>query len=384
MVCTAAVSAMILCGGCTPVNEDIETESSGEAAVYISPSAPSVIAEENSSDEAEYVRNTLTEEEKITYDDLTEAVNSYQSEFPFPDGFDGAEMKKLFTLVYTQENRIFWLDSKFYCDEESRKLSLFYRYDKDEAESMRAVLDLKAGEILADVPEGASDYDKILLFHDEIILGCDFSKDGSYTNTAYGAIVDGKAQCEGYAFALAYLCSEAGIPNHVVRGSSSEGATHAWNKVFADGNWYNVDCTWDDPILKYDNPNYVRHDYFMVSDEEINGKTHFPDTSCFTPASCTDKTSNYFLKNGLYAVSADNAEKILEETMKNAALSGKTEAEVRLESSEEYDKANERLFDEGGLKEIIENLNANYGLKIGSAHKNVNDSMYIIHISLVY
>lgn len=375
---SAAAALVIGLTACAPVNEDVSAAEKGGSAVYISPEA------ENNAQPSGYARSFLTEEEKQAYDSLVEAVNGYEPVMIFPESFDGAAMKKIFTLVYTQENRIFWLDSKFYCDEDTKTINLFYRYDEEEAGSMRAVLDLAAGKILSSVPDGSSDYEKILIFHDAIVLGCDFSKEGKYSNTAYGALVDGSAQCEGYAFALSYLCSAAGIENYVVQGSSSDGASHVWNKVLADGKWYNADCTWDDPILKFDDPDYIRHDYFFVSDAEINGKTHFPDESLFPPAECTAEDGNYFVRNGLMFGSPEDGEAGLSEAVRTAASSGKTEAEIRFESKEAYDLANGSLFDGGGFKKIIEDLNGSFGFKIKSAHKTVNDSMYIIHISLVF
>ena len=34
------------------------------------------------------------------------------------------------------------------------------------------------------------------------------------------------------------------------KGKNSENKTenHAWNYVQLDGNWYAIDCTWDDPV----------------------------------------------------------------------------------------------------------------------------------------
>lgn len=375
---SAAAAAFLLClAACSPVNENVSDTQSG-TAVYISPKS-----EEDDSN-SDFVRSTLTDEEITAYDRLVEAVGNYDGTIVFPESFDREKMRKIFALVYTQENRIFWLDSKFYCDEETKTINLFYRYDKEKSDDMRVALEMKAGEIISSVPEGSSDYDKILAFHDAIILGCDFAKDGEYSNTAYGAIVDGSAQCEGYAFALAYLCSAAGIENYVVQGSNSEGASHAWNKVYADGDWYNVDCTWDDPILKYENPDYIRHDYFFVSDAEINNKTHFPDTSLFEPIECTKSDGNYFVRSGLMFSAADDGISRLSEEIRSAVPNGNHEVEIRFTAEEAYKQASAQLFDNNGLKQIIEDLNGNYGLKIQSAHKNVNDSIYVIHISLIY
>ncbi len=62
---------------------------------------------------------------------------------------------------------------------------------------------------------------------------------------AYGAIVDRKCVCMGYALAYGDLLSLAGIEKGYV---TSNALNHMWNIVKMDGNWYNVDCTWDDPL----------------------------------------------------------------------------------------------------------------------------------------
>lgn len=61
---------------------------------------------------------------------------------------------------------------------------------------------------------------------------------------AYGALMEGKAVCQGYAFAFKMLCDKAQIPCWVVTGQYNE--PHAWNYVYLDGEYYQVDVTLDD------------------------------------------------------------------------------------------------------------------------------------------
>ncbi len=373
--------------GCTAVNEEQPADDASSSAVYILPSvseAASSESAENQSDTADYVFSTLDESEQAAYNMLLEAVRSFEPSAVFPADFDRDKIKKIFTLVYTQESRIFQLDSIFYSPDENNAISLFYRYDSAKTAEMRAELDIIAGNIIGSLPDNCSEYEAVKLFHDTIIKSCSFSKDGDYVNNAYGVFVDKKAQCEGYAFAMSYLCDAAGIKNYVVTGTDKDGNSHAWNKIFVDGEWYNADCTWDDPRLKYENPDYIRHDYLFVPDPEIVGITHFPDESLFTPLPCTASDDNYFIKEGLYFSNADDGIASLSEQIHDLGLSGQREAEIRFGNPDAYNEANQRLFDNGEFKDVIEKLNGQYGLKIKSAHKNVNDSMYIIHISLIY
>ena len=69
---------------------------------------------------------------------------------------------------------------------------------------------------------------------------------------AYGALVNHKAVCSGYAKAFDLLAKKCGLSTIVVTGtainSDSQNGAHAWNQVYLDGEWYNVDVTFEDPI----------------------------------------------------------------------------------------------------------------------------------------
>lgn len=362
------MTAVLLLPSCSAVDESIPSVQSGVA-----------VSQEN----LDYVFYTLNEKEKTVYSDMIRAVNARENEFPFPDGFGSGDMKKLFTLLYTQQERIFWLDSRFYCDDEQRKLYFMYRYDEEQTDRMRVALDLEAGKVISGFDKTDGDYERLLAIHDAVVLSCDFSKDGAYASTAYGALTEGTAMCEGYAFAFSYLCTAAGIENYVVSGTDRNGEAHLWNKVVCDGKWYNIDCTWDDPILKNENPDYLRHDYFMVSDQEINGISHFPDTQYLPDMPCMDSQSNYFIREKLCFDSYDEALEALRSEITTAAA-GNEEAEIRFSSEELYNDITRYLFEEEGLKEIIEELNGKEALKIESAHYTLNSDLYVIHISLIF
>lgn len=345
---------------------------------------PAAVVEVRPQYSEDYVYSTLTDTEKQLYDGLLDCAKNFQEGYYFPQGTSSDTIKKIFTLVYTQESRIFWLDSIFNYPGEDNYFKLNYRFSRDEAAEMIAGLELKAGSIISSLPQESSEYEKVKYFHDSIILRCDFSKEGAYSNTAYGALVDGSAQCEGYAFAMSYLCDLAGINNYVVKGTNAEGASHAWNKIFAEGSWYNVDCTWDDPILEREAPDYIRHDCLFVPDSDILGISHIQDETMFTPIPCTDNSCNYFIRENLYFNSSYDGISSLEEQIKAIAPSGGREAEIRFTDKSEYELACRSLFDNGGLKEIIERLNGSYGYKIASANKSTNQNLYIIHISLIF
>ncbi|MBO6114303.1 MAG: hypothetical protein J6P57_04520 [Lachnospiraceae bacterium] len=139
-----------------------------------------------------------------------------------------------------------------------------------------------------------TDYEKELAIHDYIVTNCeygyvDYSNDYAYR--AYGALVQGKAVCNGYAEAMALLLNCVGVENEIMTGwASSE--LHAWNRVRLDGKWYQVDSTWDDPIP--DRGSFAGHQFFNVTDE-IMDDTHVWTIEDYEKCDAMDY--NYFKVN---------------------------------------------------------------------------------------
>ena len=87
-------------------------------------------------------------------------------------------------------------------------------------------------------------------------------------------ILRGYGVCDAYSKAYLMLCKKAGIPVGRVIGSRSGGSSHAWNAIQLNGNWYYVDVTWDDPVIRSSNQNvpvsgYERHYYFCLNEDTI-------------------------------------------------------------------------------------------------------------------
>lgn len=379
----AGFAAVILCaavslsfGGCRKISE--EPVEGTAKNVVISP--------EMTGEFVSPVYGGLTDEEKQLYDKIRKAVENFDESVSFDEPVPRDAVRKIYRLVYAQERQLFWFSNVFYAPEKEISVyTLSYLFTKDAASVMRAELDLAASEILNGLPEDAGTFDKLVYFHDRIVTGCEFTQTSVNCSSAYGVLVEGAGQCEGYAAAMAFLCSEAGIPNYMVTGFDAEGATHAWNKVVLDGEWYNVDCTWDDPILKQGHKDFVRHDYMLVTDAEIEGVTHFTNEELYgNIPPCTATSGNYFERKGLVYGTAAEAAEAMREQVKSAGLAGKRETEFRLSDENEYFAALARLIDNGEMKKIIEDINGEYGTKISSAHRRNNDKLHIIHLSLIY
>lgn len=126
--------------------------------------------------------------------------------------------------------------------------------------------------ILAEMPRGLSDRDKILYVHQWLVKNVSYQKKAPNRYNAVGAIVDGQAVCKGYALAVKDIMNRLGIPAWYVVGNNNR---HAWNIVKADGQWYHVDATWD--AQRHDKTGIVSHRYVLLSSKAITAAKHKPE-----------------------------------------------------------------------------------------------------------
>lgn len=91
-----------------------------------------------------------------------------------------------------------------------------------------------------------------------------------YTLSMNRAMSTKYAICEDYAQLFQALCIRFGIPCDLVFGSA--GGAHAWNKVYIDGQWLYMDCTWDDPVSKKP---VLRYDYCLVGPDRMVQSHHW-------------------------------------------------------------------------------------------------------------
>lgn len=111
-----------------------------------------------------------------------------------------------------------------------------------------------------------SDYEKIRAVHDWLILA---NRYVSFDGGTFSATCLGRSSCTGYAFTFYLIMQELGIDCTVELG-----AGHAWNSVKLDGEWYNMDVTWDD--LGTDR---VAYTYFMKNNADFKLHDHCSATA---------------------------------------------------------------------------------------------------------
>lgn len=106
-----------------------------------------------------------------------------------------------------------------------------------------AVTDYKAHQV-AEQYINLCEYEKARMAHDWLIRNVKYGfTDNCYTS--YGALIEGKAVCQGYVLAYYEILAHLEIPCNVIIGTAGDGL-HAWNLVTVNGIGYFIDVTWDD------------------------------------------------------------------------------------------------------------------------------------------
>ncbi len=200
-----------------------------------------------------------------------EAVNAINLDVPDLFYIDFSRMYlnvETTTSIFSKEHKLYidsgdgpnYLSNGFYSQEDVRNAT--NRIEEVRTEVLKNIKDDKP-------------FNQIKTVHDYLIDKLKYDESSVNKNTVYGAIIEEKCVCEGYARSFKYFLDELGINSILVVGigTNSEGKTenHMWNYVELDGKWYAVDVTWDDPIVYGGGKvsDKVKHRYLLIGGREF-------------------------------------------------------------------------------------------------------------------
>ncbi|MCI7085752.1 hypothetical protein MR988_06540 [bacterium] len=209
-----------------------------------------------------------------------------------PENTEKRDIKIAFNAFKNDNPRCFWISTACVISESpyfGSSLYLLSLYSPEETAEREQKFTDKIDEVLNEMPVGITPYERELYLHNFLIENCQYEDgaldvvygDDDYMNycdcfNAYGALINGKAVCQGYAELYSCLLSRAGINNALI--SSKD---HVWNAVELENQWYNVDVTWDDtantnryfnlsqPLFSCDHT--AAPMYWEMTDEQILG-----------------------------------------------------------------------------------------------------------------
>lgn len=173
-------------------------------------------------------------------------------------------------------------------------------------------------------------WDRALFLHDAVVGMTSYDLSAPAQTTAYGALVDGRAGCEGYAKALILLYRLAGIPSSLVWGLAMEEDTltrHGWLVANVGGSYVYTDPTWNDQ----EEAGLNSHWYYNLSLEDMS-LDHVAQGWFILPES-GDEDLTWHAANGL-VVPDEGGEEIIHRALR-AMVEEKTAVNLRFEDAQD-------------------------------------------------
>ena len=313
------------------------------------------------------------EAEQLLYQQIAQGISKIQTE-PNEEGlypieeivYEGRLQEASLQLVistFRNENpEVFWLANRYrYAyGSDVTTLSLYSYVSPERYTTMQRNLNRIRDEIFRQMPNGLSELDREIYLFESLSKRCTYDTETASGEenwkayTLYGALVDGKAVCEGYSRAMQSLLGCTGMESILVNGTS-KGMNHMWNLVKVDGDWYHLDATWGD------GDEMMNYQYFNVTDDRITrdhviygsyenldletaSAEDLQNTNLRLPV-CSATAANYFLAKGIPIKTLhDKTNPQLVDAIAEAAKSKKESVSVYIDESLDFENALDGLF----------------------------------------
>ena len=252
-------------------------------------------------------------------------------------------LQETISALRNDNPQLFWIANvySYTVTDGGTAVQLYSRIPADQINLMVAELNGAVRKIISGMPQDLTEFDREAYLFEQVASNCSFDQDAAEDAskwkpyTVYGALVEGRAVCEGYSRAMQLLLSYAGMQCRLADGYG-EGQMHMWNLVRVDGDWYHLDATWND------GDSMVRYNYFNVTDSVIR-----LDHEIYTedlPACGADRW-NYFKARGIRISGLDETSvRSAAEQLEQAGERKEASAVFYFEESVDYDEALSKIF----------------------------------------
>ena len=238
----------------------------------------------------------------------------------------------------------------------------YYDLTDGQIEEMKADIDAETESVAACVAADADLWQKVRTVHDELVARLSYDESfGDHCHDLYGALVNHRTVCEGYALAFAHVLDRLGVRSSVIVSDWDEdtAVSHAWNQVAGYGNDCYIDVTWDD--LGYVDPSgrpYVGYDYFGLTQEEMSAvEAHGNSDGAFWVDSA--ESMNYYRHEGCMLDRFDLGE--VTEVLGRQYAGGANYLTVRFADGESFQEAKTALSDSETLSGLLGSLGGSEG-----------------------
>lgn len=328
-----------------------------------------------------YYRALLNSEEKLLYDVLCDEIERQPDIITGIHAKNCEQLDKVLRFVQADHPEYFWITGAYsfiYFDTEDGidiDLTLSYEMDIQQRFQMQSRIDAIVEYIMSSLG-GLSEYEKVKGVYEYLINNAvyDLSNGGQ---TICPVLVEGRGVCASYAKSTQFLLQQLGVQAIILDGTARNGESHAWNIVRIDGDFYQLDTTWGDPVTE-DGSQIITYDYFCLTSQEMY-MDHIPSGSLPVP-DCTATACNYFRKEGRFTNVYDEDWLL---NLFSQDITNKRKIIFRVSDENVYRQYCNTLFNKSEIFYLLEQINDPAVDMSGVSH-SINDQLYIITIYLNY
>lgn len=315
---------------------------------------------------------------KVSYEDAVSVLQKVLADYP-----QFFYISRNFMLVYggngeTVRAIVLLYSDGTVVDEFDENLNLLISADRTVINQKISELKQAVETAISEIPADLSDVAKEKKIHDFVAntVKYDYSAAEkintdetllSHAFDLYGAAVNKTAVCEGYSKYFQYLCYSVGINSTQVIGTA-DGGNHMWNTVLIDGEWYQLDVTWDD------SSDILTYSYFNLTDGEM-AKDHITDFSALSVPECTSSINSF--KN-TFAVCVDGINRVpvgFEEKISNILAMGDSKIYVYIDG---YSSEKNSSVYIAYIRQFFTKQTSEFYLYLASKGKTVSTQIYTI------
>ncbi|MCL2634804.1 MAG: hypothetical protein FWD34_09870 [Oscillospiraceae bacterium] len=241
-----------------------------------------------------FYRELLNDNEKSVYDQIYANAVDLVSSFNITTRVHYSRLDDIIISVRYDNPDLFWFSNEYYYTYDGNGYITSIRltfYDcVNNIEPFKQMFYDCADSVLEYVMHFDKDVDKIKYIHDLLTNINDYEW-GNMDQSAYSALCIGKTVCAGYSMAFQYFMQRLAIPSVILYGFDRE--DHLWNMVYIDGDYYEIDITWNDPIGNQ--PYIYYYNYFNITTAQMGSRIrHSPSNKLPSAYGTTYNYSNYY------------------------------------------------------------------------------------------
>lgn len=216
-------------------------------------------------------RAMLSESQKNVYDQIYESALELKENVSLCRQLDQSGIRNVMNAVFNDHPELFWLDTGYSYGYTSKgtviSVMLKYNSTADALQTNKTKFLSAASNIINVASTLATEEEKEKYVYKTLQNMCVYDESAELNQSAYSVLINGSSVCAGYSRAFQYIMQQLGIPCYFCTGYAN-GGYHAWNIVYIDGKYYNVDLSWDDSLG--DISNTISYAYFNLTDQAIS------------------------------------------------------------------------------------------------------------------